>query len=62
MFEKAGITKPIAQMSFTEFDAAIKQLKAAGYTPLSLMTGENAWTTMLLASAFMANEPGGERC
>jgi raffinose/stachyose/melibiose transport system substrate-binding protein len=61
MFKKAGITKPIAQMSFTEFDAALKQLKAAGYTPLSLMTGENAWTTMLLASAFMANEPGGEK-
>ncbi|HZG84340.1 ABC transporter substrate-binding protein [Paenibacillus sp.] len=59
MFEKAGITKPIAQMTFAEFEEALKQLQAAGFTPLSLMTGENAWTTMLLASAFMAAEPGG---
>ncbi|WP_314002680.1 ABC transporter substrate-binding protein [uncultured Paenibacillus sp.] len=59
MFEKAGITKPVAQMTFAEFEEALKQLKAAGFTPLSLMTGENAWTTMLLASAFMAGEPGG---
>ncbi|WP_372661073.1 ABC transporter substrate-binding protein [Cohnella sp.] len=59
MFEKAGITKPIAQMNFQEFDVALQQLKDAGFTPLSLMTGENAWTTMLLASSFMANEPGG---
>lgn len=59
IFEKVGITKPIAQMTFEEFDATLDQIKAAGYTPLSLMTGENAWTTMLLASAFMANEPGG---
>lgn len=59
MFEKAGITKPIAQMNFEEFDAALKQLKDTGFTPLALMTGENAWTTMLLASSFMANEPGG---
>ena len=27
MFEKAGITKPIAQMSFTEFDAAIEAIE-----------------------------------
>lgn len=60
MFEKAGITKPIGQMTFDEFDAALKSLKDAGFAPLALMTGENAWTTMLLASAFLANEPGGE--
>lgn len=59
MFEKAGITKPIAQMTFEDFDAALKQLKDAGFTPLSLMTGENAWTTMLLGSAHMAAQAGG---
>jgi raffinose/stachyose/melibiose transport system substrate-binding protein len=59
MFEKAGITKPISQMNFEEFDQALEALKQAGFTPLSLMTGENTWTTMLLATAFMANQPGG---
>lgn len=60
MFADAGITKPIAQMNFEEFDQALQALNDKGITPLSLMTGENAWTTMLLASAFMANEPGAE--
>jgi len=59
MFAAAGITKPISQMTFDEFDAALEALKQAGYTPLALMTGENAWTTMLLTSALLANEPGG---
>jgi len=59
MFEKAGITKSIGQMSTDEFVQALDALKASGVAPLTLMTGENAWTTMLLASAFMANEPGG---
>ncbi|RCW48536.1 ABC transporter substrate-binding protein [Paenibacillus prosopidis] len=59
MFEKAGITKPISQMNFAEFDEALESLKKAGFTPLSLMSGENAWTSMLLASSFLANEPGG---
>lgn len=59
MFEQAGIRKSLGQMSVDEFMQALDDLKAAGFTPLSLMTGENAWTTMLLASALMANEPGG---
>jgi raffinose/stachyose/melibiose transport system substrate-binding protein len=59
MFAAAGITKPISQMTFDEFDVALEALKQAGYTPLALMTGENAWTTMLLTSALLANEPGG---
>jgi raffinose/stachyose/melibiose transport system substrate-binding protein len=59
MFAKAGITKPISQMNFDEFDQALEKLKQAGLTPLTLMTGENTWTTMLLATAFMANQPGG---
>jgi raffinose/stachyose/melibiose transport system substrate-binding protein len=59
MFQKAGITKPISQMTFDEFDQALESLKKAGFTPLTLMTGENAWTSMLLATSFLANEPGG---
>lgn len=60
MFEKAGITKSIGEMSTDEFVQALDALKSSGTTPLTLMTGENAWTTMLLATAFMANEPGGK--
>ncbi|TJY42820.1 extracellular solute-binding protein [Cohnella pontilimi] len=59
MFQKAGITKPISQMTFEEFDQACEALKKAGFTPLSLMTGENGWTTMLLGTAFLAGQPGG---
>lgn len=59
MFEKAGITKPISQMTFDEFDQALESLKKAGFTPLSLMTAENAWTSMLLTTSFLANQPGG---
>jgi len=59
MFQKAGITKSPAEMTFSEFDQALDALKKAGFTPLTMMTGENAWTTMLLASSFFANEPGG---
>lgn len=59
MFEKAGITKSIGQMTTDEFVQTLDTLKNAKFTPLTLMTGENAWTTMLLATAFLANEPGG---
>ncbi|UVI29167.1 ABC transporter substrate-binding protein [Paenibacillus spongiae] len=59
VFEKAGVTKPISQMTFAEFNEALEQIKSSGVAPLTLMTSENAWTSMLLATAFMANEPGG---
>lgn len=58
-FEQAGITQAIGQMSVEEFFQALDQLKEAGITPLALMTGENAWTTMLIGTAILANEPGG---
>jgi raffinose/stachyose/melibiose transport system substrate-binding protein len=59
MFQKAGITKPVSQMTFQEFDKALTNIKASGNKPLALMTGENAWTSMLLASAIFASQPGG---
>lgn len=59
MFQKAGITKPLSQMSLSEFDGALAQLKENGFTPLALMTGENAWTTTLIFSAVLANTGDG---
>lgn len=59
MFQKAGITKPVSQMTFEEFDKALADIKTAGNKPLALMTSENAWTSMLLASAIFASQPGG---
>lgn len=59
LFEKAGITKPISKMTWDEFDQAMQTLKAKGITPLALMTGENAWTTMLTATGFLGNQSGG---
>lgn len=59
MFEKAGITKQISAMSYDEFDQALAKLKEAGYNPLALMTGENAWTTMLFTTTILASESGG---
>ena len=48
MFQKAGI-RPAE--TWEEFLSNCEALKARGYTPLSLMTGENCWTTNLLLSA-----------
>ncbi|WP_274362047.1 ABC transporter substrate-binding protein [Paenibacillus thermotolerans] len=45
--------------TWDEFFSALDKLKATGKVPLSLMTGENAWTTMLFATAMMASDPEG---
>ncbi|AEY65326.1 extracellular solute-binding protein [Clostridium sp. BNL1100] len=50
MFEKAGI-KPAE--TWDEFMTNCDKLKAAGFAPLALMTGENAWTTNLLLSSMV---------
>ncbi|HEX2926759.1 MAG TPA: extracellular solute-binding protein [Ruminiclostridium sp.] len=50
MFDKAGI-KPAK--TWEEFTSNCDKLKAAGFAPLALMTGENAWTTNLLLSAMV---------
>lgn len=50
MFEKAGI-KPAE--TWDEFMSNCDKLKAAGFTPIAMMTGENAWTTNLMLSAIV---------
>lgn len=50
MFTKAGI-KPAE--TWDEFMTNCDKLKAAGFTPLALMTGENAWTSNILLSAIV---------
>ncbi len=50
MFEKAGI-KPAE--TWDEFMTNCEKLKAAGFTPIALMTGENAWTTNILLSSMV---------
>jgi raffinose/stachyose/melibiose transport system substrate-binding protein len=45
--------KPIGQMSLEEWLASL------GGSKLALMTGENSWSTALLFSAVLANQPGG---
>ncbi len=50
MFTKAGI-KPAE--TWDEFMANCDKLKSAGFTPLALMTGENAWTTNIMLSSIV---------
>jgi raffinose/stachyose/melibiose transport system substrate-binding protein len=57
LFENAGIEK--FPKTWDEFFRVCDTLKAQGITPLSLMTGENAWTTMLLMASYIGTHPGG---
>lgn len=50
MFDKAGV-KPAE--TWDEFMQNCEKLKTAGFTPLALMTGENAWTTNLMLSSIV---------
>ncbi|QQZ61898.1 extracellular solute-binding protein [Paenibacillus sonchi] len=50
MFEKAGIQPA---QTWDEFMSNNEKLKAAGFVPLALMTGENAWTTNLILAALV---------
>ena len=50
MFNKAGI-KPAE--TWDDFIANCDKLKAAGLTPLAMMTGENAWTTNLILASIV---------
>lgn len=56
LFAKAGIASP--PTTWTEFFADCDKLKAAGITPLSLMTTDDAWHTMN-AFSYVAAEAGG---
>jgi raffinose/stachyose/melibiose transport system substrate-binding protein len=56
IFYNSDLYKPskrIGEMSLDEFEASL------GSNKISLMTGENAWTTALLFTDFVASEPGG---
>lgn len=57
IFEKVGI-KPAE--TWEEFESNCEKLLAAGYTPLALMTGENAWTTNLILASLVgtSNDAG----
>ena len=59
MFEDAGITPA---KTWDEFMDNCQKLKDKGYTPVSMMTGENSWLTALLFSAMVgsANDAGNE--
>ena len=50
MFEDAGITPA---KTWDEWMSNNEKLSAKGYTPLALMTGENAWTTNLWLAAYI---------
>lgn len=50
MFDKAGI-KPAE--TWDEFMENCDKLIAAGFTPLAMMTGENAWTTNLILASIV---------
>ncbi len=50
MFEDAGITPA---KTWDEWMSNNEKLAAKGYTPLALMTGENAWTTNLWLAAYI---------
>ena len=53
MFDAVGI-KPAE--TWDEFMSNNEKLKAAGYTPLALMTGENCWTTNLWLAAMTGTD------
>lgn len=53
MFATAGITPP---KTWDEFMSNNAKLKEAGFTPLALMTGENAWTTNLWLAAMIGTD------
>ena len=52
MFADAGIEPA---KTWEEFMSNNEKLKAKGYTPISLMTGENSWTTNLTLAAMIAS-------
>ena len=53
MFDAVGITPA---KTWDEWMENNEKLKAAGYTPLALMTGENAWTTNLWLAAYIGSD------
>lgn len=50
MFQKAGITPA---KTWEEWFSNCDKLKAKGFTPLAMMTGENSWTTNLILASLI---------
>ena len=46
--------------NWDDFMAVCQIIKNSGVAPISFMTGENAWTTMLMAYAYFASRPEGK--
>ena len=59
MFDKAGIQPA---KTWEEFMSNCDKLSAAGFAPVSMMTGENCWTTNLLFAAMIgsSNDAGNQ--
>jgi raffinose/stachyose/melibiose transport system substrate-binding protein len=57
-FEDAGITPA---KTWPEFMSNLEALKQAGHTPISMMTGENCWTTNLLLASYIGTSEDGEK-
>lgn len=59
LFSKAGVTE--VPTDWASLEAACEKLKESGVTPISFMTGENAWTTMLMTYAYFASTDEGNK-
>ena len=57
MFEKAGVKPPT---NWAEFQDVAKKLKDAGFKPLQLVGGGDAWASSMLPSAFIAADVLGD--
>lgn len=59
IFEAAGIEPA---KTWDEFMENLQKIKDAGYTPITMMTGENCWTTNVLLAAMIgtAGEAGNQ--
>lgn len=58
IFNNAGVTE--VPDDWSSFVSACERIKASGVTPISFMTGENAWTTMLVTYAYFAATAEGK--
>ncbi|MGE5581883.1 MAG: ABC transporter substrate-binding protein [Bacillota bacterium] len=59
LFAKAGINS--FPTTWDDFLAACDRLKKAGITPISMMTGENAWCSALLLADLIGTSPEGQK-
>jgi len=57
LFAKAGISN--FPTTWDDFFVACEKLKAANIIPISMMTGDGAWCSMLLLSNMIGTTPGG---